>query len=302
MKWNISIIATLFVCFTISCGQPYPDRDSALISQSSSQEVMRTKLAELMQVSTQRPPAEELSYTKKRLSEEEAYTLYRVVIRLSPEDSIPAFLLTPKKMPPPYPVMICLQGHAPGMYISIGEQAVGDLSCNHVSLNLAMQGRPMLGKRVSDISCAIDFIETQDELQNNQIGCLGNSAGGTVSYFAACIDPRIQLAVVSCSFSTYEKSWLKYPHCACGYLPGLLEFADMPELAELIAPRHLLLIAGQDDYLADIEGVREGYQIARKLYQKYGVAERVVLAEGEGGHQFYPELAWAYIDHYQSSD
>ena len=232
--------------------------------------------------------------------------------------------------------MICLQGHAPGMYISIGEarsdrdrqliaggrdiaiqavshgwaaltveqrgfgeQTAEDLSCNHLSLNGLMQGKPMIGQRVLDISYAIDFLHTQDSIRLDNIACMGNSAGGTTSYFAACVDPRIQLAVVSCSFCTYGKSWLKYPHCACGYLPGLLDVADMPDLAELIAPRHLLIIAGKEDYLADIEGVRDGYQKARHLFQKYNAVYHVVLAEGDGGHRFYPKLAWSYIDHYR---
>ncbi len=105
--------------------------------------------------------------------------------------------------------------------------------------------------------------------------------------------------MVSCSFSTYAASWLKYPHCACGYLPGLLEVADMPELAELIAPRHLLIVAGKQDYLADIEGVRAGYQTARRLFEKHGGAANIELVEGEGGHQFYPELAWPIIDRFK---
>lgn len=162
-----------------------------------------------------------------------------------------------------------------------------------------MQGKPMVGQRVSDISYAIDFLQTQDNLQLDKLDCMGNSAGGTISYFAACIDTRIQLSVVSCSFCTYEKSWLKYPHCACGYLPNLMEFADMPDLAQLIVPRNLLIIAGKKDYLADIEGVREGYQIARQFYEQAHATTRIVLEEGEEGHQFYLGLAWPHIDNFK---
>ena len=64
------------------------------------------------------------------------------------------------------------------------------------------------------------------------------------------MDERIRLAVVSCSFGTYESTWLYEKHCACGYLPGILKLADMPDLAGLIAPRHLILVAGKghEDY------------------------------------------------------
>ncbi len=299
------------------------------------QESLRAELLSLMKLP--KKAGGPLDFSIRQLSDEPNYTLYRVVIFPAPGDSIPCYFLTPKKVKAPYPVMICLQGHAPGMYISIGEarserdkklieggrdialqavahgwaaltveqrgfgeQQVGELSCNHVSLNGAIRGQPMIGQRVSDISYAIDFLQTRKDIQADKIGSMGNSAGGTVSYFAACADERIKLSVVSCSFSTYAASWLKYPHCACGYLPGLLEVADMPELAELIAPRHLLIVAGKKDYLADIEGVREGYFTAQSLFKKYNSADHVKLVEGEGGHQFYPELAWPLIDNFKS--
>ena len=158
-----------------------------------------------------------------------------------------------------------------------------------------MEGKTMVGQRVSDVSIALDYLENHEEIRPDKVACIGNSAGGTISYFASTIDTRIGLAVVSCSFSTYAKSWLKYPHCACGYVPGLLEFADMPDLAALISPRALLLVAGKEDYLADIEGVRDGFMTAKRLYEEVDAIDQLALVEGEGGHQFYPDLAWPYI-------
>jgi len=253
-------------------------------------------------------------------------------------ETVPGYLLVPKNIPPPYPVMICLQGHAPGMYISLGEfhnekerklieggrdlalQAIDkgwaalvieqkgfgerqkdSLSCNHQSLQELLNGRSMLGQRVYDISRAVDLIYAQDSLDNSKIGIIGNSSGGTTGYYAAAIDERIDLAVVSCSFGTFETSWLKYPHCACGYLPGLLEIADMPDIAQLIAPRNLILVAGSQDYLADIEGVKEGFKITKDFYKNQGATDKLKLIIGEGGHQFYPEETWPEVQKVKAS-
>ena len=76
----------------------------------------------------------------------------------------------------------------------------------------------------------------------------------------------------------------------------------MPELAELIAPRNLLIVAGKEDYLADIEGVRAGNKTALKLFEKNKASDHIVLVEGDVGHQFYPDLAWNFIDHFRSND
>ena len=69
----------------------------------------------------------------------------------------------------------------------------------------------------------------------------------------------------------------------------------MPDLAGLIAPRHLILVAGKKDGLARFDGVQEGHRMAQRSFAAAGCADRVVLLAAEGGHQFYPELAWPVI-------
>lgn len=288
-----------------------------------------------MKISNIQDPAIGFSYGKREVRP--TYDRYRLEYGSNGE-TVPGYLLIPKNTAPPYPVMICLQGHAPGMYISLGEfhnekerklieggrdlalQAIDrgwaalvieqkgfgerqkdSLSCNHQSLQELLKGRSMLGQRVYDITRAVDMIYAQDSLDNSKIGIIGNSSGGTTGYYAAAIDERIDLAVVSCSFGTLETSWLKYPHCACGYLPGLLEIADMPGLSQLIAPRDLILVAGNQDYLADIEGVREGYEIAKGFYKGHDATEKLKLIIGEGGHQFYPEETWPIVQKVKAS-
>ncbi len=282
-------------------------------------------------------PVSPSNITKTLQAESDGYTRYRVSIFDECGDAIPAIWLTPKRIKPPYPVMICHQGHAPGMYISVGEirnerdsqliaggrdlalqaishgwaalaleqygfgeQAVDSLSCNHLSLNMSLRGKSMIGRRARDVSLAIDFLETLDDVDLSRLACIGNSSGGTTTYFAAAMDDRIKMAIVSCSFCTYADSWLRYPHCACGYVPGLLQIADMPDLARLIAPRHLLIVAGKQDYLADISGVRRGFTIAEKIYREAGAVGHIRLLEGDDGHQFYPDLSWPVIEDFKT--
>lgn len=260
------------------------------------------------------------------------YTMDRLQFTAEPGEVVPGWLLRPKGVTGRLPVMICLQGHSPGMHISIGEarneaerksiaggrdlalqavahgwaalvieqRAFGErarpgVKCNDAALFALHEGRPLTGQRVFDVMRAIDFVATQRDLDPARIGCIGNSTGGTVSFYAACVEPRIALAVVSCSFCTYEDSWLSIPHCACGYLPGIVPVADMPDLAGLVAPRRLLIVAGREDNLARIAGVERGYQHAREIFAAAGVSDRVRLVVGEGGHQFYPREAWPVI-------
>lgn len=318
----------LLVGFLGGCNQDSPTKTDGLqISQEEKD--LRTSLKDLMKISAIRDTPIDFHYGEKE--SKPIYDRYRLEYG-SNNENVPGYLLVPKDAIAPYPVMICLQGHAPGMYISMGEyrnekdkklvaggrdlalQAINNgwaalvieqkgfgerqkdsLSCNHQSLQELLKGRSMLGQRVYDITRAVDMIYAQDSLDNDKIGIIGNSSGGTTGYYAAAVDKRIDLAVVSCSFGTFETSWMKYPHCACGYLPGLLEVADMPDLAQLIAPRNLIVVAGDQDYLADIAGVREGFEIAKGFYQKHNATENLALVVGNGGHQFYPEKTWPIV-------
>lgn len=265
-------------------------------------------------------------------SETDRYTMMRIEFDAEPGQKVPGYLLRPKNAKGPLPVMICLQGHSPGMHISVGraktdrdresirggrdiavqavhhgwaalvieqrgfgERAVEGKACGQVALEELLKGRPLTGQRVFDVMRAVDFVATQDDLDSERIGCMGNSTGGTVAFYAACMDERIRLAVVSCSFGTYESTWLYKKHCACGYLPGILKVADMPDLTGLIAPRHLTLVAGKEDSIARFDGVEAGFQHARRCFTAAGCADRVTLLAADGGHQFYPDLAWPVI-------
>ncbi len=269
----------------------------------------------------------------ERQEENERYTLDRIEFTAEPGEVVPGYLLLPKDGQPPYPVMICLQGHSPGMHISIGrakterdqrsidggrdiavqavargwaalaieqrgfgERAEQGVACRDASMWALHCGRPITGGRVHDVMRAIDFIESRPDLDQGRVGCMGNSAGGTVAFYAACVEPRIRLAVVSCAFCPFAHSWLALPaRCACGYLPGIYARADMPDLAGLIAPQHLLVVAATKDHLAPVESVRRGFETARAAFDAAGVPDHSRLVVGKGGHQFYPEIAWPVI-------
>jgi dienelactone hydrolase len=300
------------------------------------QEKLRRRLVEILALPI--TPAWALNAVAERDSETGGYEMERIRFTAEPGETVPGYLLRPRNVSAPHPVMICLQGHSPGMHISIGvakgprdreaiaggrdlalqavrrgwaalvieqrgfgERVVRNSSCNDAALRALHRGRPLTGQRVFDVMRAIDFIVTQRGLDASRIACVGNSTGGTVSFYAACVDPRITLAVVSCSFCTFEDSWLSLPHCACGYLPGVMQAADMPDLAGLIAPRKFLIVAGKKDNLARFEGVEAGYRRAREIFTAAGAADNVRLVAGEGGHQFYPELAWPAVQEMMTS-
>lgn len=164
--------------------------------------------------------------------------------------------------------------------------------CHHATMTALLLGRTMIGERTWDISRAIDALAAFSEVDLERIACMGNSGGGTTTYYAACLDPRIRVAMPSCAVCTYKDSIGRIDHCSDNYLPGALQYFEMGDLAGLIAPRPLIVVAGKDDPIFPLHGVEENFETIRRIYEKAGAPEQCRLVVGDGGHQFYPDDAW----------
>ncbi len=170
-----------------------------------------------------------------------------------------------------------------------------DHGCFDAVMHSLMLGRTMAAERTWDVMRAIDLLQELPEVDPKRIGCMGNSGGGTVTFYAGCLEERIQLAVVSCAFCTYADSIMRIHHCADNYIPRILKVAEMGELAGLIAPRKLLVVAGREDGIFPIAGVQEAFRTAREIFRAAGCPDNIELVVGEKGHQFYAEQSWPVI-------
>jgi cephalosporin-C deacetylase-like acetyl esterase len=168
--------------------------------------------------------------------------------------------------------------------------------CQYASRVALGLGRTIIGERVWDIHKAIDALESYfPACDMDKILITGNSGGGTASYYAACYDERIKISAPSCSFCSYKESILSIAHCACNYIPFMYKYFDMQDLACMIAPRNLLLIAGKEDDIFPIDGVRRGYETVQAIYEKNGVKENCRLVETPKGHWWCVDIVWKAI-------
>lgn len=164
------------------------------------------------------------------------------------------------------------------------------------AMTALLLGRCAIGERVWDVMRLIDVMRTQfGFLDSEHIVLLGNSGGGTTTFYTACIDDRIQCAVPSCSVCTYRDSIVAMHHCVCNYIPNIARYFDMGDLAGLIAPRKLIMVSGRADPIFPANGVAETAHIAQELYQAAGCPDHFELVTGDGGHRFYADPAWNVI-------
>ncbi|MFW5985790.1 MAG: alpha/beta hydrolase family protein, partial [Halanaerobiales bacterium] len=181
-------------------------------------------------------------YDKKR----DGYQEKKFVFPAEKYADIPCHLLIPEGKGP-FPVIITLQGHSSGMYLSLGEvrkegdreSLAGDRDfalqavengyaalvmeqrcfgeredncrkegsrCHQAAMTALLLGRTMIGERVWDVMRAIDVLESFPEIDNTKIGLMGNSGGGTIAYYASCLEPRINAVMPSCAICRYKDS------------------------------------------------------------------------------------------------
>ncbi len=172
-----------------------------------------------------------------------------------------------------------------------GRGAVHENSCRHLAFTYQMAGRNLVGERCWDGMCAIAFLQSRPDVVPGVLGCTGNSGGGTTALWLSAIDERITVSVPGCYLCSFRESIYNLRHCECNYVPGILEWAEMGDLAALIAPRPLRAIAGEQDDIFPIDGVRDQFAVAAQAYELLEVAERCSLGVHPGPHGYNHRLS-----------
>lgn len=277
----------------------------------------------------------EPNFCIEQQEQKQGYNKIRFSFESEHGEIVPVYVLIPDTNQKKYPVVITLQGHSTGFHNSIGEpkskddeeyafgrgafavQAVkrgyvavaieqrymGERKtarecgmCTFGAMTALQLGRTTIGERVWDVSKTIDLLSNIEQANLNDITITGNSGGGTISYYAACMDERIKLSVPSCAFCTYEESIFNVFHCPCNYIPSMSLFFEMQDLSCLIAPRKLCIVSGKEDEIFRIEGVRKGYETVKNIYSLINKKDYCRLVETPKGHWWCEDIVWNNID------
>lgn len=189
--------------------------------------------------------------------------------------------------------------------LSVEQRAFGERGgnehgacCSQAAMQALLLGRTLLGERVWDTKCAIGktlehfgrFIDDQ------KIICLGYSGGGTIATYLSAIDKRFYGTVIVSAISRFCDSIGAVPHCACNYVPKIAEYFDMGELCQLIAPKNLLIVSGDEDKIFPATGAKICVEKASLAYEAYLAKEKISHTIASGGHRFFPDEIWEYIN------
>ncbi|QLG28840.1 acetylxylan esterase [Halorarum halophilum] len=178
------------------------------------------------------------------------------------------------------------------------ETASGDRQCTSLQKHAQLVGRTLVGERVWDTLRLIEFVQRRAALDVDRLAITGHSGGGVVTLFAAALDDRLSPVAPCASVCPFEDSLVPIDHCVCNYVPGIRRLGEVWDFAGLIAPRPLLVAAGEHDPIFPIEGTRRAFDRLRDVYRGSGAHDACELYVGDGGHRYYEAGVWPFIrDH-----
>ena len=132
---------------------------------------------------------------------------------------------------------------------------------------------------------ALDYLQSREEVDPERIAVTGSSGGGNQAMYLAALDERVKVAVPVVSAEVFEDQ-VASGRCFCECIPGMMRFANVPDVLSLIAPRPLLIVSGVKDPGFTILRARKAYLRVREVYRRLGAEDRVAMVEVYAGHGY----------------
>jgi len=224
--------------------------------------------------------------------------------------SFDAYLLIPKKKAEKVAAILALHGHKTTkddvvgikrsrFNVDFGRRLVESGFCvlvpdiifsedfdveDHVALNLIMSGGHITGLRLSYLQSLLDYLCSLPFVDSKKVGCVGWSMGGGLALYLAAVDKRLKVVEISNYFGTYRGTFMRKRRSIDNYIPDILSFGEMADVACLIAPRPLLIEGGKRDPEFPKEAFMQGVKALKNCYK--GHEERLTWQLMPGGHRF----------------
>jgi len=169
-----------------------------------------------------------------------------------------------------------------------------------------------MGKMLHDHRRAVDYLCSIPQVDARRIGVIGHSLGGYNAFYLQAFDQRIKAAVSSCGFTPLggttspfqfarDQWFVHFPELRDYIRAGTVPF-DLHEVMALCAPRHLFNYSAKKDHIfPSWAAVDTALNQVADLYRLLGVSTAFERVDGEGDHDFPPEVreqAYRFLDRF----
>src|SRR5579862_2385454 len=157
-------------------------------------------------------------------------------------------------------------------------------------------GKPVLGQRVWDILCCLDYLETRQDVDMSRLHLIGIGGGAIASLMAAVLDDRLKSIVLNRGLADFRSvvESEDYSIALAWLVFGILREFDLPDLAAALAPRACLLLnpTGPLEETLSLQAIEAKYRNAMDVYSKADAGDRLKLLVQPDGEFRNALLDW----------
>lgn len=175
------------------------------------------------------------------------------------------------------------QGYVVFAYDMTGYNDTG-LGLNHRSFAVndpraALWGISVFGLQTWNSIRALDFLLTLPDVDSTRIGATGASGGGTQTFVLTAIDDRVNVAAPVNMISLHMQGG-----CLCENAPGLRVDTSNVEIAAMMAPKPMLMVAATGDWTVNTP-TKEG-PATQQIYSLFNATDRLRWTQIDAPHNY----------------
>jgi len=181
----------------------------------------------------------------------------------------------------------------------------GTAAHNVIGANSILLGRNAATFEVWDMMRALDYLQSRPDVDAERIGVTGTSGGGTQTSYIMALDPRVKVAVPSCYLCGLYDTLTTEPGPQDAEqnifsqlnFSGGADFAgglDHVDYCIMRAPLPTLMETATGDYFHPSD-TWKAFRHAKRIYDRFGYAEKMAIIETEGPHGWHKNLREASI-------
>jgi pimeloyl-ACP methyl ester carboxylesterase len=174
-----------------------------------------------------------------------------------------------------------------------------EYACNSTLIRTLLWGFNLLTLNLFDVFRALDYLETRPEVDPGRIGVMGCSYGGVTSMYAAILDQRIRATVLSCSLGEYRGHGVELDElCGAQVVPGILQWAEMGDVAGLLAPMPLLTENTYNDVCFPWPYTEPTLARLRDIYSIASAEDNLTILIHDDFHRYYGDGVTEFWNRY----
>ena len=167
---------------------------------------------------------------------------------------------------------------------------------NRINVSSSLLGKGTATFEIWDGIRGIDYLQSRPDVDGTNIGCTGNSGGGTQTAYLMVLDDRIDAAAPSCFITDIESlvHTLGIQDAEQNIFGQVTLCMDHPDYLIMRAPKPTLIAAGIHDFF-DIQGTGRSFNSAKRIYNQFGLGTNLELFKNNAGHNYNREQREAIV-------